>query len=86
MYLWLMTRLLPWLVMMGIYYVGIAPAIEQVIRKTEGAMSAGGPLPISLLGDLEGVLLIWLPLIGTGGVLLVGYVLSVGTRGTSFRP
>jgi len=72
---------------LAVYYRAIAPAIEQVIGVSSSTLSSNGPLAgLGLLGQIEGVLLIWVPLIfGVGSVLIV-FVIGVGRRGTSFRP
>lgn len=72
---------------LGVYYRAVAPAIEQLITTSTGIMSSGGPLGgLGLLGQLEGVLLIWMPLIFGVGSVLIAYVIAFGRRGTSFRP
>jgi hypothetical protein len=75
-----------WLFAMATYYRAVAPAIEDLVSTSQAQMSSGGPLSTALLGDVESALLIYIPLIATAGVLLMGYLLSVGQRGTSFRP
>lgn len=75
-----------WLFAMATYYRAVAPGIEQLVSTSQSTMSSSGPLSSALLGDVESALLIWIPLIATAGVLLTGYLLSVGQRGTSFRP
>jgi hypothetical protein len=75
-----------WLFMMGTYYRAVAPGIQQTIDASRDTMSAGGPLSTSLFGDIESAVMIWIPLIATAGVLLMGYLLAVGQRGTSFKP
>lgn len=71
---------------MAVYYRAVAPAIERLLTELRAAFSAGGPLEATLFGEISGALLIWIPLIATVGMLLMGYVLAVGQRGTSFRP
>lgn len=78
--------LVMWLFAMGVYYRAVAPGVEATIQQSRETMSAGGPLSVSLLGDIESALMIWVPLIATAGVLLMGYLIAAGQRGTSFRP
>lgn len=75
-----------WLFAMGVYYRAVAPAFETTFTSVNATMTAGGPLSKGLIGTTSDAVLIWIPLISTAGVLLMGYVLSVGMRGTSFRP
>jgi len=75
-----------WLFAMAAYYRAVAPGIEELIGVSRQQVQGGGPLSASLYGTLGDALLIWIPLIATAGVLLIGYLLSVGQRGTSFRP
>jgi hypothetical protein len=75
-----------WLFSMAVYYRAVAPGVQETLAQTNATMSANGPLSKGLIGDIESALMIWIPLIATAGVLLMGYVLAVGSRGTSFRP
>lgn len=84
-----LIQLLPFLVMavftVVVYYRAVAPAYVDLTETSQAIIGGEGPLA-GQLGTLDGIMLIWLPLIWTVGVLLVGYVISVGQRGTSFRP
>lgn len=71
----------------AVYYRGVAPAIERLLTQLEATFTVGGSsLSVELFSTISGVVLIWIPLITTAGVLLMGYLLAVGPRGTSFRP
>lgn len=71
----------------AVYYRAVAPAIERLLTELEAAFTVGGSqLSVGLFGTISSALLIWIPLIMTAGVLLMGYLLAVGPRGTSFRP
>lgn len=71
---------------LAVYYRAVAPGIETLLNELRAAFSAGGPLEATLFGDISQALFIWIPLIALAGVLLMGYLIAVGPRGTSFRP
>jgi len=70
------------LVFLGIYATVLAPALsqvtDQIFRATpEGAVDTG------LITTLETVMFVGMPMILMAGVLILGFVVAVGLRGTS---
>jgi hypothetical protein len=70
------------LVFLGIYATVLAPALSQVTDQIfqatpEGAVDTG------LITTLETVMFVGMPMILMAGVLILGFVVAVGLRGTS---
>jgi hypothetical protein len=70
------------LVFLGIYATVLAPALSQVTDQIfqvtpEGAVDTG------LITTLETVMFVGLPMILMAGVIILGFVVAVGLRGTS---
>jgi len=60
----------------------LAPALNTVSDNIEGSMETSGPL-VGLIADVETALFLGMPLLLLGGILLVGFVVASGLRGTS---
>jgi len=66
-----------------VVFVGvIAPALSQFSAAMEGAMISDGALT-GVIGTTETVLFLGMPLVLLGGVILIGFVVASGLRGTS---
>lgn len=66
-----------------VVFVGvIAPALSQFSSAMEGAMISDGALT-GVIATTETVLFLGMPLVMLGGVILIGFVVASGLRGTS---
>jgi hypothetical protein len=65
-----------------IYVTTLAPAIEDTSTAVQAADSGG---PLGMYGSVETALFVGLPMVMLGGILVIGFVIAVGIRGTSFR-
>jgi hypothetical protein len=70
-------------VFLVLYVTTIAPAIEDVSSSIQTINGNTGPL--SMWGSVETALFVGLPLVMLGGIILVGFIVAVGLRGTSFQ-
>jgi len=70
-------------VFLVLYVTTIAPAIEDVSASVQAINDGAGPL--SMWGSVETALFVGLPLVMLGGIILVGFIVAVGLRGTSFQ-
>lgn len=60
----------------------LAPALSQVTDALQGLMISDGAAT-GVIGSMETVLFLGMPLVMLGGVLLIGFVAATGLRGTS---
>jgi uncharacterized membrane protein len=70
-------------VFLVLYITTVAPAIESVSSSIQSVNGNTGPL--SMWGSVETALFVGLPLVMLGGIILVGFIVAVGLRGTSFQ-
>jgi hypothetical protein len=70
------------LVFLGIYATVLAPALSQVTDQIFQATPEGA-VNTSLITTLETVMFVGLPMILMAGVIVLGFVVAVGLRGTS---
>lgn len=75
-----------WLFFIAIQYGSVFPAIGRMIGQFQAILNPAGPLSSGLLGTLLDVLVLWIPLIATAGVIILIFVVATGSRGTSVRP
>lgn len=66
-----------------LYVTTLAPAIEDVSNSLQTVNDGAGPL--TMWGAVESALFVAMPLLLLGGVILVGFVIAFGLRGTSFQ-
>jgi len=60
----------------------LAPALSQVTDALQGLMISDGAAT-GVIGSMETVLFLGMPLVMLGGVLVIGFVVGTGLRGTS---
>ena len=65
-----------------LFGVVLAPALNTVSDNVEGSMESSGQL-VGLIAEVETALFLGMPLLLLGGILLVGFVVASGLRGTS---
>ena len=70
------------LVFLGIYVTLLAPALSQVTDAIF-QVTPSGAVDRSLISTLETVMFVGLPMILMAGVIIIGFVVAVGLRGTS---
>lgn len=66
-----------------LYITTLAPAIEDVSNSLQTVNGGAGPL--DMWGAVETALFLGMPLVLLGGVILIGFVIAFGIRGTSFQ-
>jgi hypothetical protein len=67
-----------------VYITIVAPPLAAVTDRLSGANGSGGAVT-GVIGDLETVIFVGMPLILLAGIILIGFIFAVGIRGTSFR-
>jgi hypothetical protein len=65
-----------------IFAYALAPALSQVTNALQAAMISDGAAT-GVIGSMETALFLGMPLVMLGGVLLIGFVVATGLRGTS---
>jgi len=67
-----------------VYITIVAPPLAAVTNRLSAANGSGGAVT-GVIGDLETVIFVGMPLILLAGIILIGFIFAVGIRGTSFR-
>jgi len=67
-----------------VYITIVAPPLAAVTDRISAANPSNGVVT-GVIGDLETVIFVGLPLILLAGIILIGFIFAVGIRGTSFR-
>jgi len=69
------------LVFLLIYVTVLAPVLSQLTGSLQSATTQG---PLSgIIDPLETAMFVGMPLVLAAGVLLIGFIIAVGIRGTS---
>jgi len=67
-----------------IYITIVAPPLAAVTDRISAANPSNGVVT-GVIGDLETVIFVGLPLVLLAGIILIGFIFAVGIRGTSLR-
>jgi len=67
-----------------IYIPIVAPPLAAVTDRISAANPSNGVVT-GVIGDLETVIFVGLPLLLLAGIILIGFIFAVGIRGTSLR-
>jgi len=67
-----------------IYITIVAPPLAAVTDRISAA-NPGNGVVTGVIGDLETVIFVGLPLVLLAGIILIGFIFAVGIRGTSLR-
>jgi len=67
-----------------IYITIVAPPLAAVTDRISAANPSNGVVT-GVIGDLETVIFVGLPLLLLAGIILIGFIFAVGIRGTSLR-
>ena len=67
-----------------IYITIVAPPLAAVTDRISAANPSDGVVT-GVIGDLETVIFVGLPLVLLAGIILIGFIFAVGIRGTSLR-
>lgn len=65
-----------------IFGYALAPALSQVTDALQGLMISDGAAT-GVIGRMETVLFLGMPLVMLAGVMVIGFVVATGLRGTS---
>jgi len=66
-----------------IYITIVAPPLAAVTDRLSAANPGG--VATGVIGDLETVIFVGLPLVLLAGIIIIGFIFAVGIRGTSVR-
>ena len=67
-----------------IYITIVAPPLAAVTDRLSSANPSDGVVT-GVIGNLETVIFVGLPLLLLAGIILIGFIFAVGIRGTSVR-
>jgi hypothetical protein len=67
-----------------IYITIVAPPLAAVTDRLSAANPSDGVVT-GVIGNLETVIFVGLPLLLLAGIILIGFIFAVGIRGTSIR-
>jgi len=67
-----------------VYITIVAPPLAAVTDRISVANPSNGVVT-GVIGDLETVIFVGLPLVLLAGIILIGFIFAVGIRGTSLR-
>ena len=67
-----------------IYITIVAPPLAAVTDRLSAANPSNGVVT-GVIGNLETVIFVGLPLLLLAGIILIGFIFAVGIRGTSIR-
>jgi hypothetical protein len=67
-----------------VYITIVAPPLAAVTDRISAANPSGGVVT-GVIGNLETVIFVGLPLLLLAGIILIGFIFAVGIRGTSLR-
>jgi len=67
-----------------VYITIVAPPLAAVTDRISAANPSNGVVT-GVIGDLETVIFVGLPLVLLAGIILIGFIFAVGIRGTSLR-
>jgi len=67
-----------------VYITIVAPPLAAVTDRISAANPSNGVVT-GVIGDLETVIFVGLPLLLLAGIILIGFIFAVGIRGTSLR-
>lgn len=66
-----------------VYITIVAPPLAAVTDRLSDANPGG--VATGVIGDLETVIFVGLPLVLLAGIIIIGFIFAVGIRGTSVR-
>jgi hypothetical protein len=72
------------IVFLIIYITIVAPPLANLTSAISTA-NQGNTVAVGVIGNLETVIYIGLPLVLLAGVILIGFIFAFGIRGTSVR-
>jgi len=67
-----------------VYITIVAPPLAAVTDRISAANPSDGVVT-GVIGNLETVIFVGLPLLLLAGIILIGFIFAVGIRGTSVR-
>jgi len=73
------------IVFLIIYITVVAPPLAAVTERLSIANNPNGGVSTSVIGNLETVIFVGLPLILLAGIIIIGFIFAFGIRGTSVR-
>jgi hypothetical protein len=73
------------IVFLIIYITVVAPPLAAVTDRLSIANDPSGGVSTSVIGNLETVIFVGLPLILLAGIIIIGFIFAFGIRGTSVR-
>ena len=73
------------IVFLIIYITVVAPPLAAGTDRLSIANDPSGGVSTSVIGNLETVIFVGLPLILLAGIIIIGFIFAFGIRGTSVR-
>ena len=73
------------IVFLIIYITVVAPPLAAVTNRLSIVNDPSGGVSTSVIGNLETVIFVGLPLILLAGIIIIGFIFAFGIRGTSVR-